>query len=749
MASNGKFLFHKLVWFVWNCGVNLLLWLQKIVERITRKCSHLVSPLSLLVAACGNSLQKDANSTEDVTGTHSSGDIPSLSSLSHTLGGTTQITGLSNLVTEKYTNYPTSLNGEYDFTHLEVDYSKLNFFSKPGPLYELSAGYTGMVYYGNAGDINGDGSPEIVISGWTVNTGNAPGRIFILEVDQNNGIKNVSWAENQGTAAPWVYDFDDDGSAEVLSIGFFDFPVAPAETVYFDGDLTSQSIIGPLIDSHESSLVDYDNDGDLDVVAISYNNVNGLISLYRNTGTNFVHEYLPSLYDNYFASGSSIEYADFDSDGKGEFVVGDYAGDGGIAILKLDSDGEFLNSPNWKDILTIRPYFEHDDFSGVNSIFTSSNPNATEEDIIKFRSHDIVLKAIDIDNDGDLDLINSTSVWHDETPFGVLQILINDGMGSFTDETNARLFNYSLTANAAHDLIFMDINNDGFFDILNPEGGSTNSNYRENGLAIDFAQLTEGNTILINDGTGHFLKIMFAPFSRPGTYHEDGFHYPNKWYPFVHEDGSLGFIQLDHGWTNYPNGEFDLFNYAHLDQIFYTGPEFVNPAIYGVPGFNEFYVLRNNLEVQAFVKSGKYGSALEWYIETGQDDLNIFAANAKVIGTEEDDTIVLREGGEVAYGNGGNDIFVAKEGNDILTGGTGSDTFIFSGNKSMHSHNTITDFNIEEGDKIDLSAFGISNAVEALERSTININATFIEISESVTITVEHVDLSSDLSWIA
>ena len=107
-----------------------MLWRQKIVERITRKCSHLVSSLSLLVAACGNSLQKNANSTEDVTGTHSSVAIPSLSTLSHTLGGTTQITGLSNLVTEKYTNYPTSLNGEFDFTHLEVDYSKLNFFFK-------------------------------------------------------------------------------------------------------------------------------------------------------------------------------------------------------------------------------------------------------------------------------------------------------------------------------------------------------------------------------------------------------------------------------------------------------------------------------------------------------------------------------------------------------------------------------------------------------------------------------------------
>ena len=42
---------------------------------------------SLLVAACGNSLQKNANYTEDVTGTHSSVDIPSLSTLSHTFGG--------------------------------------------------------------------------------------------------------------------------------------------------------------------------------------------------------------------------------------------------------------------------------------------------------------------------------------------------------------------------------------------------------------------------------------------------------------------------------------------------------------------------------------------------------------------------------------------------------------------------------------------------------------------------------------
>ena len=51
---------------------------------------------------------------------------------------------------------------------------------------------------------------------------------------------------------------------------------------------------------------------------------------------------------------------------------------------------------------------------------------------------------------------------------------------------------------------------------------------------------------------------MFAPFSQKGTFQEDGFFYPNKWYPIIHSDGSLGYVNLDHGWTNYPNGEYDL-----------------------------------------------------------------------------------------------------------------------------------------------------------------------------------------------
>ena len=58
-----------------------------------------------------------------------------------------------------------------------------------------------MVYYGNSGDLTGDGAPEMVLSGWTVNAGNASGRIFIVEFSDNQ-ISNVTWRENEGTAAP-------------------------------------------------------------------------------------------------------------------------------------------------------------------------------------------------------------------------------------------------------------------------------------------------------------------------------------------------------------------------------------------------------------------------------------------------------------------------------------------------------------------------------------------------------------------
>ena len=138
-------------------------------------------------------------------------------------------------------------------------------------------------------------------------------------------------------------------------------------------------------------MVDYDGDGDMDVIAISYNKVNGLISLFENQNGSFEHKYIPET-NSYITSGSSIDFGDIDGDGIGEFVIGDYNSDGGLAVLRLSVGIE----PDWasyETILPIRPYFEDETFNDINSFFTSSW-DAPANEVVKMRSHDLVLKLV-------------------------------------------------------------------------------------------------------------------------------------------------------------------------------------------------------------------------------------------------------------------------------------------------------------------------------------------------------------------
>ena len=632
---------------------------------------------------------------------------------------TTHPTVINASVLEPYLDVPRFINGDFDFTHLAIDETFFSLSSEVGEYYytEGNPDYDGMIYYGRQGDLDGDGNNELVISGWVADGTNTFGRIYTINFNQNGDFESYDWATIPGTAAPWVADFDDDGNDEILAIGFFDFPVKPAQSIFFDEDLSNPLEVGMLIDSHESSLVDYDGDGDLDVVAITYNELPpARISLFKNENGVFEHKYLPTSWIT--AMGSSIEFGDIDGDDIGEFIIGDYNSDGGLAVLKVYEDQESQWAAvldengfyTYEIILPVRPFFEHEMFNGIDSEFTSSW-DAPEEMVVRYRSHDLVLKLIDLDNDGDNDLINSTMVWSNTTPMGVVQILINDGSGNFTDETFTRLFNFPLTANAGHDLEFIDFNNDGFTDIYIPDQSSFNSSYHaENeSLQIDLARISEGNLLLLNDGEGFFLNTTFAVFGELTDK-----YYPNKWYPIQSLDGTFSFVQLDHAWDSHPDGEKTIFNMAKLDYTLYTGPDFVNPATLGAPGFNEFYVLRNNPDVQELVKNGEFDSALDWYLQTNPE-INTFAPSTVVWGSTSNDKILLREDNETAHTLGGNDLVQGGSGNDTIyltadsTWGTGYFAKNVSNDNSVGTNQRISieglnRFNdvIDGGDDVDM-----------------------------------------------
>ena len=84
------------------------------------------------------------------------------------------------------------------------------------------------------------------------------------------------------------------------------------------------------------------------------------------------------------------------------------------------------------------------------------------------KSHDTHVQFMDIDYDGDKDiLISNQSYWYEKT--SVLQIIMNNE-GVYVDETSERLFNWNIKSGGLHQWNFSDVNNDGYLDISTTDG---------------------------------------------------------------------------------------------------------------------------------------------------------------------------------------------------------------------------------------------------------------------------------------
>jgi Ca2+-binding RTX toxin-like protein len=94
----------------------------------------------------------------------------------------------------------------------------------------------------------------------------------------------------------------------------------------------------------------------------------------------------------------------------------------------------------------------------------------------------------------------------------------------------------------------------------------------------------------------------------------------------------------------------------------------------------------------------------------GNDTLNGGDGNDTLFGGAGDDTLTGGAGNDTLVGGAGNDSLIGGDGDDILfggagadtlTGGAGADTFVW--NQGDTGSDTITDFNLEEGDKLNIA----------------------------------------------
>lgn len=209
------------------------------------------------------------------------------------------------------------------------------------------------------------------------------------------------------------------------------------------------------LNSDTSVYFDYNNDGLIDLFGFLENNSDG----YRVGFGKYV--LVDDVFNNpqstYFDSnvwcGGRMELNDFNGDGRDDVLVY-HENDHG------DGNGGYYTSRIPLEIL----YFNLDGSYTINQV----GPNTGTHDLVSF----------DIDNDGDVDIVNNE--WWYNDPGQIVQLplfYVNDGMGNFTI-TNTKFEQYSFYQDVGLDFNFtgvdaFDLDNDGFVDLL--IGGSSES----------------------------------------------------------------------------------------------------------------------------------------------------------------------------------------------------------------------------------------------------------------------------------
>ena len=309
----------------------------------------------------------------------------------------------------------------------------------------------------NSADLNNDGFDDFAVLEWE-SDGDRP-LVHVLIYDPIDGTFSRTFSQRvSNTSTPSFYDKDDDGDLDI--VGYFFGDLGGPIVMYNDG--TGSFVTEFNLDNGGGSgnspytQIDYDNDGDLDEIRTGY-------SWHENLGNNTFEERI--IDDVLKDSNTSFEDADEDGD---------------LDILVVNTDS---NSPDHLKVFL----WENDGVGNYTIKLLDGNNYWTRE-----------VDAIDLDQDGDLDLI--TTIWVS----GKILWYENDGFGNFTEHLIVEDWPDGIQLEVA------DLDNDGDLDIAAVANISNRFSMFENDGNQNF------NEIIISEDVSFVYQIEAEDFNGDG-----------------------------------------------------------------------------------------------------------------------------------------------------------------------------------------------------------------------------------------